>query len=205
MAKDKQAKQVTMKEHIDQKRKSKTYVKPSPPKKEATQFIELGGVNFNEELDQKYRAYNEAIDQFDDLYIKSKPRVDVLVRAFVQPLEKDEDGFIRPNTVPIKKPTQNGMAIAGFAENPFPFTQKAIVVNVPEEITDIKRGDIIYMKHNPVVAVEGQGKNALIHVQNAYVHPDEIFKYEGSVPTDPEDKNFGYLIIEPYNVKFILE
>ena len=78
---------------------------------------------------------------------------------------------------------------------------------LPDEIKDLKVGDIVILADSPVKAVAiGRGDQATITIPNKFVHPDEANKYplDAPIPTDPSDENYGYLIIKPYDIKIIL-
>lgn len=161
-------------------------------------------VTYDEEFDNKINQYNELIYNINPKYSELKPRFDVLVRVFLKPVYKDESGLMMPHTLPVRIPTNASVpgASIGFVENPFPYSQKAIIVSIPEEVKDLKQGDIVFLSKTQVVAhVEGKSENALIDIPNKFVHPDEVSQYFSGVPYDPSDDNYGYLLIPSYDIK----
>ena len=203
MANDKPAKRISMKEHIAQNATSEKV----GSKDNATNTSELFPV-FNEENNHKFVTYNENIKELSDKYTSIIPRFDVLVRAFVNPM-KSIGGVLMPNTVPVKAPTKNGVSVVGTMDNPFPYAQKAIVVSVPDSEKDnLSVGDIVYLNEAPVSAkAVGKGDNAVVMIQNKFVHPDNADKYpvEAPIPVDPLSEDYGYLLVKPYDIKVILE
>lgn len=166
--------------------------------------LDAPAIEYNEEFNNKISSYNEEIYNINPKYSSIKPRFDVLVRVFLKEVYKDESGLLLPHTLPVKVPTQSGIpgTHVGYVENPFPYSQKAVVVSVPSEITDIAPGDTVYLNKMQVVAhTEGKSDNAFIDIPNKFVHPDESNKYFSGVPYDPADDNYGYLLIPSYDIK----
>ena len=162
---------------------------------------------YNDDQNQKLVDYNANIKKINDKYSNLKMRFDVLVRVFVNPMEVGESGVLKPNSIPVSAPTNSGVGYIGQIHNPFPYTPKAVVVSIPDEIKDLKVGDIVILADSPVKAVAiGRGDQATITIPNKFVHPDEANKYplDAPIPTDPSDENYGYLIIKPYDIKIIL-
>lgn len=176
---------------------------------EAQEKTPTAGLNsldngFDEKWNNDLKAYNENIHQLDEDYASLKPLSNVLIRVMVNPMEEDENGLLKPNTVPVKVETNNGVGISGFVQNPFPFSQKAIVVAKPESVTQFNVGDIVILTNAPVIGVKGRGDEAVLKIPNKFIHPDYAGKYFMEIPPqDPTDKNYGYLLVNPYDISFI--
>lgn len=202
MSKDKPAKKISMKEFIAQG------AVDEPLTSSVDEEISITDSLYTDEQNEKLVSYNENIRNLDELYSNLIPRFDVLVRVFVNPMEVSESGVLKPNTVPVSAPTNAGIHYIGSMDNPYPYSSKAVVVAVPTEVTDLKPGDIVGLADTPVKGVAlGKGDQAVVTIPNKYVHPDEAKKYpiENPLPTDPSDKNYGYLLIKPYDVKVIIQ
>lgn len=202
MSKDKPAKKISMKEFIA----TAAVDEPSNSSIADEQITE--DILYSDEQNEKLISYNENIKNLDELYSNLIPRFDVLVRIYVNPMEVSESGVLKPNTVPVSAPTNAGVHYIGSMDNPYPYSSKAIVISVPSEVTDLKPGDIVGLADTPVKGVAlGKGDQAVVTIPNKYVHPDEAKKYpiENPLPSDPSDRNYGYLLIKPYDVKVIIQ
>jgi hypothetical protein len=193
---NKPAKRKSLKDHIADKGIAEETSLPE-------MALDIPSEYFNEEENQKLVEYNKKVTEIDPLYSKLTPRFDLLVRVFVNPLE-EKDGILIPNTIAVRSQTKAGPGFAGIIENRFPYSRKAVVISVPDEITDLKSGDIIYLSETPVQAKAlGTGNNAVTIIPNKFVHPDEAYKYSAvqPIPVDPTDPNYGYLLVKPYDAK----
>lgn len=202
MSKDKPAKKISMKEFIA----TAAVDEPSNSSIADEQITE--DILYSDEQNEKLISYNENIKNLDELYSNLIPRFDVLVRIYVNPMEVSESGVLKPNTVPVSAPTNAGVHYIGSMDNPYPYSSKAIVISVPSEVTDLKPGDIVGLADTPVKGIAlGKGDQAVVTIPNKYVHPDEAKKYpiENPLPSDPSDRNYGYLLIKPYDVKVIIQ
>lgn len=199
MAKDKPAKKISMKEHIASKAKA---TNESKGNNDAPVFKS----SYDEDHNNKLKEYNTKINEIDKLYSSLNPRFDVLVRVYVNPMEV-KDGVLMPNTVPVKAPTNSNVGYIGAMETSHPYSKKAVVIAVPEEIKDLKVGDTVVLSETPVKAqAVGKGDNAYILIPNRFIHPDEANKYpvEQPIPVDPTDRNYGYLLVKPFDIKIKL-
>lgn len=207
MAKDKPVRKITMKEVIAESAERNPVANSSAPSQNESD-PSLDSPLFSEEQNEKLKRYNENIMNFDPKYTELIPRFNVLVRVFVTPMEIGESGVIKPNTVPVQAPTQSGVSTLGYMNNPFPFSTKAVIVSVPEEIKDLNTGDIVALSKKQVIGQPiGRGDNARIVIPNVFLHPDEASKYSAdeTMPHDPEDPNYGYMEIKPYDIPFIIK
>ena len=173
--------------------------KAEAPSKAFADELQETRFGYDEVLNEKLIEYNNSIENFDSKYLALQPRFRVLVRTFVKELQKDDNGLIIPNTIPIPIPSQSGIGEIGFVDSPWPFSQKVIVVSAPES-SSLQRGDICMVENSPVTGILGKGKNVMLKVNNSFVHPDEQDKYLGGVPTDPSDPNYGYLLVNDYDL-----
>jgi len=199
MPKDKQAKRISMKEVMQ-----KDATKESPTNSVANESLDDSYL-FNEEQNEKLKEYNKNITDFSDKYLEVSPRFDVLVRCFVRPMEVGENGVLKPNVADVEIATRSDVGSLYKMPNPFPYTNKAVVVATPDEVTDIKKGDIVILSNTPAKGTPiGKGDEAIITIPNAFIHPDEAHKFDvmNPVPVDPTDENYGYLLVKPYDIKF---
>jgi len=199
MAKDRPAKKISMKEHIASKANTKNASKSSKD-----EFVLHS--SFDTDFNDKLKEYNTRVTNLDKDYTALKPRFDVLVRVFVKPMET-KDGVLIPNTIPVMAPTNSKQGYIGAIEPKHPYSQKAIVISVPEEVTDLKVGDTVYLASSPVKAQAfGKGDNAHLMIPNQFIHPDAAGDYpiDEPVPVNPEDKNYGYLLVKPFDIKIKL-
>lgn len=199
MAKDKPAKRISMKEHIKSKENAtKETAKPN--------FADGMQSSYDKEHNEKLKVYNTTVTEIDPTYAKVTPVADVLVRVFVHPME-EENGVLKPNSIPVEGQTKSGVGVIGYMENSFPYSQKAVVVSTPKDNETFNVGDIVYLAASQIKAkAVGKGDNAMIMIPNKFVHPDEANKYpiEQPLPIDPSDSNYGYLLVRPFDIKAIL-
>lgn len=158
---------------------------------------------YNEDIIKALEEYNKTIADFDPLYSNLKPRFKVLVRCYTNEIKKDENGLIVPNTIPVPIKTKSGHGDIAFVETPWPYAKKVVVVAAHPN-SDLKKGDVVTLDKNPITAALGNGNNALLAVSNGFVHPDESGKYSSGFPTDPQDKNYGYLLVADYDLEVII-
>jgi len=159
---------------------------------------------FDESYEQSVIEYNKNVLKLDDEYLNLTPRSKILVRVFLNELEKTEGGVLIPNREMVQAPTANGVGVVGEIESPFPYSRKAVVVSIPHFVTDLSPGDIVLLSKRPVEAIAlGKGDNASIRIPYGFTHPD-LYKKEGGIPTDPKDRNYGYLTVPTQELEFTL-
>lgn len=198
MAKDKRAKKVSLNSLIHENQ-----VEGSPERSEDTVGID----KFDSEYNDKLIAYNEKVAELDPKYSSLKFRNQILVRVFVRPMVKDDNGVLLPNRAPVYAQTQSGLGVIGEMENPYPYENKAVLVCVPDKpgYEDLKQGEIVYLKDNPVRAISvGKGDRAEIRIPNSFIHPDDRSKYMTAAAEDPSDPNYGYVKVDNYEIEIIL-
>lgn len=206
MAKNKRAKKVTMRDVMQDA--AKGVANKGNTAKEAG--IQVDDKYFSSEYNEKLNVYNKDIANFHKNYTDIRPVSKILVRAFVNPME-EENGVLIPNKVVVKAPTQAGLGAIGEVDNPFPFINKAIIVNLPSILNPelaqlLSVGDIVSVNQDLVAAKPiGKGHNAAVTLDRKYVHPDEVGKYDGGIVTEPDDDNYGYFLLDPYSIDVILE
>lgn len=159
---------------------------------------------YNDALIEDLKLYNENITNIDPLYQNLQPRFKVLLRCFVSEITKDENGLIIPNTIPIPIPTKSGFGNMAVVETPWPYSKKAVVIAAPEG-SNLKQGDIVMLTKQPITGVIGNGNNAMLSVSDGFIHPDEAGKYAAGFPTDPNDKNYGFLLKADFDIDLKLK
>jgi len=168
---------------------------------ESSRVPDLSVIKFNEDMDASIKQYNKNILELDPEYTKLKPMQKVLVRVFLKELRKTEDGLYLPNTEFVRLKTHAGVGYVGEVESPFPYSQKAVVVSVPDSVTTIKSGDIVYLSNKPIQAVpDGSGNEARITIPNAFIHPE----LGDDLSTNPNDRLYGYLQVNYFEIDFKL-
>jgi hypothetical protein len=199
--KDKQAKHFNMRDLMESKKSNNGRARVAQP---SDDIIIRVGVTFNEEFNNSLIEYNKNIANIHDCYKKDNMTVrnEILCRVFVRPLEKTEGGLIKPNLAPIRGKTQSGLGSV-YVEDPFSFNLKAIVVNVPDNITDIKAGDVVSLTKDSVQKqIQGAGDDAVPMIANSFVHPDYGNPHETIM--DPTNEHYGYMFMRPFNINTIL-
>lgn len=160
---------------------------------------------YNDELNQKFIDYNEKVTELDEMYTSLKMRHDILVRVFVRPMQKTEHGTMIPNKTAIQVSTNVGLGKLMAMDNPLPYEPKAVIVSVPDGITNLKVGQIVGLREDPVKGIPiGKGENAVVQIPKGFIHPDERSKYQEAItgtPEDPTDRNYGYLAINEYDIQ----
>lgn len=194
MAKNKRAKHFNMNQLVNE-----TATKTKAARQD---YIIKGKITFDDEFDAQLKEYNENITNFDEKYTSITPRFDVLCRVFVRPLERSEGGLIKSNLAPIQADTKSGVGNI-YIEDPYSFDRKAVVVCVPNGVTDLKQGDIVSLSRGAIQKeILGRGDDSIPRIRNSFVHPD--LSNPDETPMNPEDINYGYMLIPPYELKTIL-
>jgi hypothetical protein len=198
--KDKSAKKVSMKDFINEHKLEGPTTKGAMP-----EAPELKPFDFDQAFQDKIKEYNTRVDILDIAYLNLRPRADVLVRVFLRELEEAGEGIYRSNMEMVGMRTQSGLRYVGEMESPFPYTQKAVVIGKPAFIgdDDIKVGDHVILSNRPVQALaSGTGDNAHLKIPFGFVHPELHDSLE--IPQDPENRNYGYLLVPSQEIKFVI-
>lgn len=197
MAKDKPRKRISM-------RDLNPVVDTVPVKQEDT--IQMDYVN--DEFNAKLIEYNEKVLDLDPYYTSLKMRRDILVRVFVRPMQRSDNGVLIPNKAQIKIPTNAGVGAIGYTDNRYPYESKAVIVALPEGIKDLKVGMIVGLTNAPVMAIPaGRGNDVILQIPKAFIHPEQRGRYVEEVigtPEDASDPNYGYLAISDFDIQTIL-
>lgn len=151
---------------------------------------------YNESFEEKTKAYNEVVSNLDVRYKSLVPFHKILVRMYMKSV-RDENGMIIPDKVPVR--SRQGHVI-GEIDNPYPYSKKAVVVAKPEHIKNINIGDTLLLRQSPVIGQELTGDDAFIAVAGGFIHPDHVEKYH-RFPTDPEDENYGYVLVDYHEIE----
>lgn len=166
--------------------------------KEETPYID---VSYDDTYNNKLKKYNDNILTLDSTYSSLKPRNKVLVRVYAKEMV-NKGGVLIPTQQRVMMRTQSGYGHIGTMDSPYPYSRKAVVIAVPEYVTDLKSGDIVELTGNPVKAIAiGSGNESSITIPKAYMSNE--YPHE-EPPTDPENKHFGYLLIDNQEISMIL-
>lgn len=164
---------------------------------------DLTQVRFDENLDKSIKEYNKNITKLDSRFTSLIPMNKILVRVFLKELKKNESGLYIPQVEFVRSKTHAGVGYIGEVESPFPYSKQAVVVSVPDNnATSLVPGDIVLLNSKPVKAEpSGSGNEARIIIASAFTHPD----LGDEVPTNPADDNYGYLLIQSFDIDFKLK
>lgn len=161
-------------------------------------------VDYNHEgLDEQSKAaliYNSRIEELDELYSSFIPaRGNILIRYYARPPQ--ESSIVGPNgkkaiLPPLQSPYDSvalkakhqSQYVHSYAENPFLFNAKAVVV--ASSWDEIKVGDIIATEiPRPNSIISGTTDTRFMVYSNWFVHPDSGLM---SACTKIGDRHFGY-------------
>jgi hypothetical protein len=154
---------------------------------------------YNEDFEAKIQDYNATITNFHEAYKSFVPFRDVLVRVYLKPTTRSESGILLPNIdyLPIK--TNNNVGTLIEVPNPYPYTRKAVIVNVPEGTTHVATGDSVLLGRNMVASeLVGKGKEATVRIPACFIHPE--VSETTTPPLDPENPNYGYCLIPSFEI-----
>lgn len=139
------------------------------------------------------KQYNENITNFNESYRTFKPYQNILVRVYLREIKEGKiyagevSGF---DKVQIPSANVQG-ATWRTVDNPYPFTNKCVVVNVPQHITNLKSGDVLAIPQLQASAAR-KGDDTVILYDYFFMHPDS----NQLLPEkDVTSEHFGYAII----------
>lgn len=140
-------------------------------------------------------VYNKNINVHAEEYVNFKPYQGLLVRVYLREVQVVKGKLFAGDSVGFDKiqiPSQNVQgATWRTVDNPFPFLAKAVVVSVPEHITNFKPGDVVAIPQLQALPVRKGDDSAIIY-EHFFVHPDSGF----ILPVSNFDSvHFGYAII----------
>lgn len=154
--------------------------------------------------------YNRFINCVDPLYGNLKPHSGIIIRSFVKDQMFTEGGLykgIGKQKVEVAT-LQRGGYTKDVVNDPFGFSEKCIIVAVPEHEELLKPGQIHAYKRARVYAPVA-GQSDVFDYDNSFLHPDSGYVHP---PTDPTNRHFGYMLasrgillagVEPYSVDVI--
>lgn len=171
----------------------------SPLEKQRKAVVEsIKEESFSKEFNDQILNYNLNLKTINPKYSNVLPLQDILVRVYLIEPEVTESGFIISHKEILPIPTNLGAGQYAEAESPFPYSRKAIVIQVPQDFTKLKQGDVIYLSGNPVEAkIIGSAQNAYFKVKNEFFLSDSL----KSTPVDVTSEHYGYLMVSPYDIK----
>lgn len=156
---------------------------------------------------QMYIEYNDRLSILDETYQNIIPIGSILIRFFVIQPKRTPSGLFIPYKNMISIPTANRMAEWYSIETKYPFSKKGVVVAVPAEMTDkFSVGDIVQVS-NTLKLVESSGERSKKGISAYEYLPYEfvITDLEELKNDTPESRNYGYMMIPPYEIKAILQ
>lgn len=195
--KDKRQKQMTINDLVQSHK-----INAAPTKRELDfedDVIEASLIS-QEDLNDIYE-YNANLTQLDEDYKKVVPMSKILVRVFLHEPGKSEHGLLEPHRQLIPIQTNAGVGTLMEIESPFPYSNKAVVVAVPNGYISIQPGNLIQLESNPIKPIaNGSGANARIHIPLSYMHPSAPSL---EIPQNCKNKHYGYLLIPFHEISTI--
>ena len=142
-------------------------------------------------------AYNENIEKLDELYTSVKPLHEILVRFYLHEPTK-VGNLVMPFKQQVPVPTKSGNGTYQDIESDFPYRLKGVVISAPES-NPLKPGDKILLSRKALqMHVIGTGANAVIRLEQGFVHPDCMLH---DIPTDVSDRHYGYALVQYHEIK----
>lgn len=196
MAKDKPASKYSMMDMYENDKRQN-----SGTSRDIAEFTpEESFITFDEKFEEKVNTYNKNITNLDPEYTSVIPYTKILVRLFLRPMQKDENGFILPQERMLRVPTTAGVGDYAHIPDPYPFANKAIVVATPET-SSFTPGDVVLLTHNQT-GVVNKGQDGMVVVPNAFIHPDLSSDLE--MPLDPSKRTYGYVWVNSQDINGFL-
>lgn len=209
--KDRKSQDLSMVDHIHDKEGMLTPVESGSSDVEDSPDVDLSEIIPSEyDSDVEYQEalvkYNENIRNLNPLYSEEiTPVHRMIVRCYTIPMERRGDLLI-PNQKTLSVRTNNGVGPWAKLPNPYPYSRKAVVVNVPPgaDYEKYKPGMEILLQKDPTNAVViGRGESASIVIDNYFIHPDYEDKFQ-SIPSDPNNDHYGYILVTDYDVDIMM-
>ena len=158
-----------------------------------------------EELERK--SYNnKRIYNIQDKYATYEPQKQILVRVFARELGKVLGDTKQDFAPKLHVKTKSGHGTMAPITNPYAFSTKALIVNVPSNVynpIDLKTGDIVHLSEEALtIGSMANGDKDSLHPVFGFVHPDtENLNYFIKPPTSLKSEEFGFLLVEPTHIK----
>lgn len=151
-----------------------------------------------EKNQNKRQKYNNELTTLDEDYAVLKPLNSFIVRLEIRGELKTKSGLWLPSIGKVKTKAKGTGFDGDDLTDPYEFTSVAVIVAVPVYETELKQGDVVQIV-KPQILTTGQD---IVGYEWNYAHPDYKMPV---VPTDPEDKHFGYAIIPRTHIKVVLQ
>lgn len=145
----------------------------------------------------KAKEYNDNIYSLDPDYTSIEPIGSIVVRCFHMIPDIDPDtGLIKSNMeLPVAEPTQNGVGVRATLDSPWKLSTQAVVVAIPPILSNnYNIGDTVQIINDARMAFK-KSVDYPFELTFGYTIPSY---HAVQPPTDPADKHFGYLRIDPY-------
>lgn len=147
---------------------------------------------YTDEYMEQVQKYNQGLTTLDPKYTSVKPLHEILVRFYLHE-PTVVGGLVMPFKEFVPVPTKSGVGSSTELETDFPFADKAVIVSAPDS-NPLKPGDIVKTSRKATqLLVLGTGANALIKIEQSFVHPDSMLHYP---PTDISNQHYGYALIQ---------
>lgn len=147
---------------------------------------------YTEEYMEQVQKYNNELRTLDPLYTSVKPLHEILVRFYLHEPTK-VGNLVMPFKEFVPVPTNSGVGRSAELETDYPFADKAVIVSAPES-NPLKPGDVVKTSRKATqLVVLGTGANAMIKIEQSFVHPDAMMHLP---PTDISNPHYGYALIQ---------
>jgi len=153
---------------------------------------------------EKREKYNKNIQNHLPNYKKFIPASSyVLVRVYARKFGSVMGKDLQDYAPKLYISTASGIGEMAPITNPFPFSEKAVVVSTSNSYNplELKPGDDVYLHTEALQIVSPKkGNKDILMPLHHFIHPDteQLSNFERP-PSDIEDSEFGYLCI-PYNL-----
>lgn len=155
---------------------------------------------YTDEFEDKCVAYNATVTELDPKYTGIVPNGKILVRCFVKLAKRSESGLIEPITRPIGIPTQAGIGEVALIDDPLPYSSKAVIIAAATDLVEKYSPSKLVILSDGLIKTTsiGRGMGAGVSIPSAFSHPD---LHDSEIkPQDPQDRNYGYLMVNPYDI-----
>ncbi len=190
-----------------QKRKSQRFndlykqdqIAAGNPKHKSDNDVKTG---YSPEIFEKVKAYNQQFTTIDEKYAKLVFTQQVLVRcALIEPSIDPDSGFITVPQITVPMPTQMGI-VQTHVEKHYAYSTYAVVVSENPHL-GLHKGQIVQLDPEAANLIGRGNVKSGFDVKYVYQYKYPTYK-ETPEPFEPEDENFGYLLIEPRRIITVL-
>jgi hypothetical protein len=115
----------------------------------------------------------------------------VLVKFFLRVAKPDKDGFFTPITIPLYKPTANGVTRHSIVENPIPMSSLGVVVKSESDLYE--EGDFVLLRPDTLIMYEGGPNISSLFTLNSNLSYKDFL-----------NEDYGYLLLQAFDINAVL-